>query len=50
VALGSSDRGQLGQGALGDGSTLDALVPIAVAGGLSFRQLTLGGYFEGGHA
>jgi alpha-tubulin suppressor-like RCC1 family protein len=31
-------------GALGDGTTTDRLTPVAVAGGLSFRQVSAGGF------
>jgi alpha-tubulin suppressor-like RCC1 family protein len=35
-------------GALGDGTNLDSFVPLKVPG-VSLQQLTVGGYFEGGH-
>jgi alpha-tubulin suppressor-like RCC1 family protein len=36
-------------GALGDGTNLDSFVPLKVPG-VTLQQLTVGGYFEGGHS
>jgi alpha-tubulin suppressor-like RCC1 family protein len=36
-------------GALGDGTNLDSFLPLKVQG-VNLRQLTVGGYFEGGHS
>jgi alpha-tubulin suppressor-like RCC1 family protein len=38
-----------GNGALGDGTSIDSFLPLAVPGGLVFSQLTAGGYAEAGH-
>lgn len=37
-------------GALGDGSTTDAFLPVAVTGGLTFAHVTVGGFTEASHA
>jgi alpha-tubulin suppressor-like RCC1 family protein len=41
--------GHNGRGALGDGSTIRSLLPVAVTGGLVFSRLVTGGWGEGGH-